>query len=102
MKKPAGGLMDLPLPKAEIPGGPRRRPAPETVEDAANRQIMAAVAAAEAALKDAPLAVTVKLDRALYWRLRRYCMATGEREGRRAPTHQDVLRAALLAYLPED
>jgi hypothetical protein len=46
-------------------------------------------------------ALTVKLDGATYRRLRRYCQGRENTTGR-APTHQEVMVAALLAFLTSE
>jgi hypothetical protein len=72
MKRPAGTLDDLTMPK-------RRDAAP-------------------AIMPGAPRSLSCKLDPDLYLRLRQHCLAEMERTGT-APTHQEVLTTALRRFL---
>lgn len=92
MVKPRGDLGALVVPKATAaqavphapapaPPGGKPAPLPREGEEAGPAK-----------------ALTVKLDGATYRRLRRYCQASENATGR-APTHQEVMVSALLAFL---
>jgi hypothetical protein len=101
--KPRGDLGAMVVPKATaaqaVPHTPLPSPPPApAVARPAAPVASPALAAAPAADQGPPKALTVKLDGATYRRLRRHCQDRENATGK-APTHQEVMVAALLAYL---
>jgi hypothetical protein len=94
--KPRGDLDALVVPKAtaaqSVPHAPPPVPSPAKPT---------ALSAAEGEGAGPAKALTVKLDGTTYRRLRRYCQARENATGR-APTHQEVMVAALLAFLASE
>jgi hypothetical protein len=90
MPKPKGDLASLVVPKA----------AAAAIPPHANQMPEAPAAAGSSQAGALAKALTVKVDPDSYWRLQRYCMERGQREGRRV-THQEIMVEALLRLLDE-
>lgn len=101
MGKPRGDLGSLVVPKATAAAAVPHAPA---VPPVASPQPVPPPAPAPSGVlsgdSSAPKALTVKLDGPSYRRLRRYCQDQENTTGR-APTHQEVMVKALLAFLAE-
>jgi hypothetical protein len=97
--KPRGDLGALIVPKAAAAQAVPHAPAPSapapTVPPAAPPRAASPPRPVDGG---APKALTVKLDGPTYRRLRRHCQDQENATGRE-PTHQEVMVAALLAFL---
>ena len=94
MAKPRGDLGALVVPKSTAAQAvPHALPEPPAAKSAALPTEVEGAALAKA--------LTVKLDGATYRRLRRYCQDRENATGR-APTHQEVMVAALVALLARE
>lgn len=102
MGKPRGDLGSLVVPKATaaaaVPHAPVIAPTAATEPAPPLPPVYAAAPFRDAS---APKALTVKLDGSTYRRLRQYCQNQENTTGR-APTHQEVMVKALLAFLAEN
>ncbi|MFT8246603.1 hypothetical protein [Roseomonas sp. BN140053] len=96
MAKPRGDLGALVVPKATA-----AQAVPHAQATPSPAIAPASVAVPAGQDGGAPKALTVKLDAATYRRLRRYCREEEDATGK-APTHQQVMVAALLAFLPPE
>lgn len=95
MAKPRGDLGALVVPKSTAAQAVPHAlpPEPPAAKSAALPTEVEGAALAKA--------LTVKLDGATYRRLRRYCQDRENATGR-APTHQEVMVAALVAFLARE